>query len=207
MTEKLELYYRFHSKIYDATRWSFLFGRDGIIRIAARYADPKNILEIGCGTGKNLLALHKAFPNAKITGVDLSTDMLDIAAKKSDQAPECISLRCERYCAPLSSGAEDKFDLILFSYSLSMINPGYENVIACAAQDISDSGFIAVVDFNHSPIKLFRAWMGVNQVKMENHLAPCLAKHFTPVMDIKKQAYLGLWSYFFFLGNPLPLNH
>ncbi len=32
----LERYYRFHSRIYDATRWSFLFGRDKLVRIITK---------------------------------------------------------------------------------------------------------------------------------------------------------------------------
>jgi S-adenosylmethionine-diacylgycerolhomoserine-N-methlytransferase len=32
---RMDRYYRFHAKIYDATRWSFLFGREALIRQVA----------------------------------------------------------------------------------------------------------------------------------------------------------------------------
>lgn len=60
--EQLERYYRFHATIYDATRWLFLFGREGIIReIRARLPEDGEIVEIGCGTGRNLARLATVF--------------------------------------------------------------------------------------------------------------------------------------------------
>jgi S-adenosylmethionine-diacylgycerolhomoserine-N-methlytransferase len=62
-------YYRFHSRIYDATRWIFLFGRDRLIRTTANFCQPARILEVGCGTGKNLVRLRQTFPGASLTGL------------------------------------------------------------------------------------------------------------------------------------------
>lgn len=62
-TAVLSRYYRWHARLYDATRWSFLFGRAALIRsIAGFRAPPRHILEIGCGTGSNLLRLARQFP-------------------------------------------------------------------------------------------------------------------------------------------------
>jgi ubiquinone/menaquinone biosynthesis C-methylase UbiE len=113
----LERYYQFHSRIYDATRWSFLFGREEILRRAARVTQPRRILEVGCGTGRNLVSLRRRFPQAEITGVDLSEPMLAIAASKVRDERTTLLRRC--YSAPVhESGAG--FDLVLFSYALSM---------------------------------------------------------------------------------------
>lgn len=77
-------YYRFHARIYDATRWSFLFGRSRILKLTAALAPaPARILEVGCGTGRNLLELAELFPAAQLTGVDLSGAMLDVARRKT----------------------------------------------------------------------------------------------------------------------------
>ena len=38
--------------------------------------DPKRALDIGCGPGNSTFALKSQFPNADITGVDYSDDML-----------------------------------------------------------------------------------------------------------------------------------
>ena len=58
----LTRYYRWHAPLYDATRWSFLFGRAALIRGIALHRRPRRILEVGCGTGANLLRLSRWFP-------------------------------------------------------------------------------------------------------------------------------------------------
>src|SRR5262245_5775143 len=45
-------YYAWHSRIYDATRWAFLFGRDAILDDLGLEAG-QTVVEIGCGTGRN----------------------------------------------------------------------------------------------------------------------------------------------------------
>jgi S-adenosylmethionine-diacylgycerolhomoserine-N-methlytransferase len=129
----LERYYQFHSRIYDATRWSFLFGREEILRRAARVTQPRRILEVGCGTGRNLVSLRRRFPQAEITGVDLSEPMLAIAASKVRDGRTTLLRRS--YSAPVHESGTG-FDLVLFSYALSMFNPGWEQAIDAAHADL-----------------------------------------------------------------------
>ena len=200
-SKALERYYQFHSRIYDATRWSFLFGREEVLRRAARVCRPKRILEVGCGTGRNLVSLRKHFPGATITGVDLSEQMLGIAAAKMRDSKTTLLRRS--YNAPVHENGEP-YDLILFSYSLSMFNPGWEQAIAAAHGDLAAGGCVAVVDFSHSAFGWFSRWMGVNHVRMDAHLWPLLADHFTALLDERFRAYGGVWSYGMFLGRKLP---
>lgn len=194
----LERYYQFHSRIYDATRWSFLFGREEILRRVARVASPRRILEVGCGTGRNLASLRRLFKEANITGVDLSGQMLAIAAQKvrDDQ----ITLLRRAYSAPVHTGRTG-FDLVLFSYALSMFNPGWEQAIDAAWDDLDEGGLIAVVDFSHSRFSWFRRWMGVNHVRMEGHLWPYLGRRFMPLLDERFSAYGGVWNHGIFIGR------
>jgi S-adenosylmethionine-diacylgycerolhomoserine-N-methlytransferase len=202
MKYNLEQYYRLHARFYDATRWSFLFGRTQIIRKVAQIATPKRILEIGCGTGKNLLFLHRIFPEAMIEGIDLSLDMLNVARKKTASAGEFIRLSHRMYDACLSQSANrNPFDLLLFSYSLSMFNPGFEDALQRAVTDLSPQGLIAVVDFNDSQFPWFQRWMRVNKVRMDHQLIPVLTETFTPLICDVKHAYSGLWTFFYFLGR------
>ena len=187
-------YYRWHAHIYDATRWACLFGRSALIRTAAETLHPRRILEVGCGTGKNLVDLAHAFPNAEIVGLDLSAEMLEKAAKKTAAFRSRVSLLQDVYSTPISAGRP--FDLIVFSYCLTMINPGHAEVVRVAVEDLSLDGHIAVVDFSDSPHPWFRRWMGVNHVRMEGQvLAALQAAGLKPQQCSISSAYAGLWRW------------
>lgn len=190
--QALQSYYALHSRIYDATRWSFLFGRDAIIRRAAGFIRPQRILEVGCGTGRNLLSLQRSFPDAEITGLDLSADMLRIARQKTTG----VRLLQRAYDEPAGG-----FDLILCSYALSMFNPGWETAIETASADLNPGGIIAVVDFYHTETTWFENWMRRNHVRMQGHLWPSLRHHFMTLSDTRHPAYLGLWHYGMYIGR------
>lgn len=198
--ESLTGYYRWHAKIYDLTRWAFLFGRRKIIhRAAAQVVMPERILEIGCGTGKNLVELAECFPKAQIIGLDLSKDMLDQARPKLKRYGGRVGLLHQAYDAPVAVGT--KFDLIVFSYSLSMINPGFEEVLRICKNDLSARGTIAVVDFHESRWAWFRRWMGVNHVRMEGQVLDYLRQHFQPLICQVHHGYGDLWRYLLFIGK------
>jgi S-adenosylmethionine-diacylgycerolhomoserine-N-methlytransferase len=195
----VERYYRFHAHIYDMTRWSFLFGRVAIIqKIAASAGHPARILEVGCGTGKNLIRLCRVFPSAHITGLDMSADMLEQARRKLGPLAERVTLLHQPYERPLQPDAP--YDVVLFSYSLSMINPGWDEVIAHAASDLAPGGRVAVVDFHASNVPLFKQWMKRNHVQMNGHLLPALEQRFRPETSEVHRAYSGLWQYLLFVG-------
>lgn len=195
----VERYYRFHARIYDITRWSFLFGRVEIIqKIATSAEHPARILEVGCGTGKNLIRLCRVFPGAHITGLDMSADMLEQARSKIGPLAERVTLLHQPYDRPLQP--ESPYDVVLFSYSLSMINPGWEEVISHAASDLAEGGHIAVVDFHASPVPMFKHWMKMNHVQMDGHLLPALEKRFRPETSEVHRAYRGMWHYLLFVG-------
>jgi len=196
----IERYYRFHSGIYDATRWSFLFGRDAIVEEIARVMpEPRRILEVGCGTGRNLVRLARRFTPATITGVDMSAAMLQISKTKSAAYGRRIQLVHGRYEKPMHEGKG--FDVILFSYALSMFNPGWEEALEVASQDLSDRGIIAMVDFHDSRHSTFKKWMGVNHVRMDSHLRPKLFEICDPVVDTVRSAYQGVWQYTLLIGR------
>lgn len=195
---KMERYYRLHSHIYDYTRWSFLFGRKEIISMTADFVKPRRILEIGCGTGANLAALAKTFPCASITGVDISGSMLNKSSRQLKKYKTRIELRNYNYNRPLSSGS---YDLVLFSYTLTMINPGWQDALNAAAADLAPGGCLAVVDFHRGGPAWFSAWMGVNHVRMEGQLLPWLKQKFNPLFLEERKAYCGLWQYLCFIGG------
>jgi S-adenosylmethionine-diacylgycerolhomoserine-N-methlytransferase len=198
--ESLAAYYRLHAGIYDMTRWAFLFGRRKLIyRAAYRRRIPQRILEVGCGTGKNLVALAERFPTAEIVGLDLSNDMLDRARSKVARYGSRMKLLHQSYDAPVGQSA--KFDLIVFSYSLSMINPGYADVLRTCRADLSATGIVAVVDFHDSRWGWFTRWMRVNHVRMDGQLETELRQQFQPLTCHINQGLAGLWRYLLFIGK------
>jgi len=199
--DSLRGYYRWHAKFYDLTRWAFLFGRrDLIATVAGRIESPDRILEIGCGTGKNLVALATAFPGARIAGLDLSADMLDRARAKIAPFADRVELLHRPYDGPVAEEGEP-FDLIVISYALSMINPGYDEVIALCRRDLREGGIIAVVDFHETRWTWFRKWMGVNHVRMEGQILARLDDGFEAVVREIGRGYGDLWRYVTFVGR------
>jgi len=197
-SDRMTRYYRVHSHIYDCTRWSFLFGRRQIIEEVKLLGTPRYILEVGCGTGANLEALARSFPKADIIGVDIAAPMLEKAKKRLRPFHRRVELVKNDYRTPLHSGG---FDLVLFSYSLTMMNPGWERALLAAEKDLAPSGQLAVVDFDRPGMTWFGEWMACNHVRMDGHLLPALERRFTPVISTRFGVYCGLWRYFLFLGD------
>jgi S-adenosylmethionine-diacylgycerolhomoserine-N-methlytransferase len=199
-TASLSDYYRLHAHLYDGTRWAFLFGRDKLIRVAAERLRPRRILEIGCGTGRNLAQLASSFPEAEIVGVDLSPDMLNKARRKVAGFGSRVTLREGAYVAPLSTNGG--FDLIVCSYTLTMINPGFADILRCCQADLSATGSLAVVDFHDTRFGWFRRWMGLNHVRFDGQILAALRETGMRMEPCTvKAAYGGLWRWMLCLAH------
>jgi S-adenosylmethionine-diacylgycerolhomoserine-N-methlytransferase len=193
-------YYRWHAHFYDATRWAFLFGRTELMRGAAQQPHPRRILEVGCGTGTNLAHLARLFPHAEIVGLDLSAEMLNKARKKIEIYGARVSLLQQEYNRPVSG--DDPFGLIVFSYCLTMINPGYTDVLRLCGQDLGPEGHIAVVDFHDTSLGWFRRWMGLNHVRMDGQVLAALQGAGLKLQPcLVRSAYGGLWRWFSCLAS------
>jgi S-adenosylmethionine-diacylgycerolhomoserine-N-methlytransferase len=194
----VEKYYRWQAPIYDLTRWTFLFGRALLLRTIASGITPGKILEVGCGTGRNLAEMARRFPAASITGLDLSADMLARAAKRKVLNPRRVRLLRMSYEEPLNE--TQSFDLVLLSYSLSMMNPGWAVALRAAIADLRPGGRLAVVDFANTPLGWFRQWMNRNHVRLDTHLIWALKRLCPSHLIQEHKAYGGAWKYFVFLG-------
>ncbi len=198
-------YYRLHAWAYDATRWSFLFGRDRLIGLAVEaVADgsgglDRRVVEIGCGTGRNLRRLARLLPRAEVVGVDLCPPMIARARRAVQDSGGRVRLDCAAY--GVSTFAPGSVDLVVFAYALSMFNPGFAEALDAARVHLRPGGIVAVVDFDATPVSWFKAWMGVNHVRMDGHLRSAVASRFEIVRQGTHPAYGGLWRYFCLLGR------
>ncbi len=154
--------YRGQRHIYDLTRKYYLFGRDTLI--AGLDAKPRaRVLEVACGTGRNLAKIGKAWPGVRLYGLDISAEML-----KSARATLGTGARLGEGDAccfePQALLGEPAFERIVLSYSLSMI-PDWEGALDHAAGLLADGGALHIVDFGDlaglpSPFAaLLRGWL------------------------------------------------
>ncbi|WP_020527669.1 class I SAM-dependent methyltransferase [Flexithrix dorotheae] len=198
--DRIKDWYVFQSRIYDLTRWTFLFGREKIIKLLPFTKNQEfSVLEVGCGTGTTLKYLADRFPKARLTGYDLSGDMLNVAEAKLDKYGERIELRNEAY--PPGRVLSEKYDLVLFSYCLSMINPGFDVLLDQANSDLKENGILALVDFHNTDYVFYKNFMDENHVTLEAQLLPALEKRFVPKTVKIKKGLLGIWRYLLFVGE------
>ena len=158
--------------IYDFTRKYYLFGRDSLIGSLA-LQPGESLVEIGCGTARNLIAIARAYPGVRLFGLDASEAMLKTARQQVRRAglEDRILLvkGLAEAMAPATFGRAE-FDHALFSYSLSMI-PDWRGAIAAAANNISEEGRLHIVDFGDLKTMpgrgLIRGWLSLF------HVSPC----------------------------------
>ncbi len=201
-TAAMRGYYQWHAAIYDATRWTFLLGRNEMLRrLPVSKTVEQHLLEVGCGTGRNLRRLAQRYPKLRLTGVDVSPDMLARAAKATDGHSRRVLLFEQAYGPASGSQMLQTPDFVLFSYALTMFNPGWETAIERAWADLPVGGRIAVVDFHDTPSHAFQWWMSKNHVRMDGHLLPFLQEKFEVEFQAVRPVLGGLWRYFLWVGR------
>lgn len=141
--------YRHQRHVYDATRKFYLLGRDSMI--AGLQPPPGgSVLEIGCGTGRNLVKAARRYPEARFFGVDISRAMLETAGTAINAAGYRDRARLAYADAatfdPERVFGQPTFDRIFISYAVSMI-PQWRTVMAHAVSRLSPGGELHIVDF------------------------------------------------------------
>jgi len=148
--QKMDNQYRYQRYVYDLSRKYYLLGRDTLLNEIPLQAG-ETVLEIGCGTARNLVKLAYRYPNAKLYGIDASSMMLATAHENLHGTlyEHKISLRqgLAEQASHHDFGLDKPFDHIVFSYVLSMI-PGWQAALEHALGILKPGGCLHVVDFS-----------------------------------------------------------
>lgn len=155
---RMERMYRPQRAIYDLTRKFYLLGRDPLVdSIPAR--PGQRLLEIGCGTGRNLVRLGRRCPGVLLCGVEPARSMLELAARRlarrgfADRAR--LAYATAETLEPLRELGVEAFDHVLASYCLSIIEeplPALERAVDL----LVPGGTLHLVDFG--PMDRLPSW-------------------------------------------------
>ena len=179
--------YRRQRYVYDFTRKYYLFGRDRLID-QLDLKPGARVLEVGCGTARNLVRIGEKYPHARLFGLDASSAMLATAqsALRAAGLAERAKL-IQAYAEDLSPAlfAESAaFEAILFSYSLSMI-PDWKAALRAALSALAPHGRLHIVDFGDLkglswPLEsLLRRWLHLFHVEPREELLKTLEREFS----------------------------
>ncbi|MGQ0741230.1 MAG: class I SAM-dependent methyltransferase [Alphaproteobacteria bacterium] len=176
--------YHYQRHFYDVTRRFFLFGRDRLLR-EMQPCPGDSIVEIGCGTARNLIKLATLYPGASLYGLDASREMLRTAqqrmGRKGLSSQISIAHGLAEDFSPLAFSRREKFDHTLFSYSLSMI-PDWRAALRAAARATKPEGRVHIVDFGDlgglfRPFACgLRAWLRLFHVTPRDELSLAVAQ-------------------------------
>lgn len=162
--------------VYDATRPFFLAGR-AAARQEVVASGAASALEVGCGTGRNLILIARRAPQMQLSGLDISSEMLTLARSKVTAAG--LSQRIALIEGELADAAREypdaHFPAILFSYSLSMI-PDWQGVLRQALERLSPGGVLVIADFGACG-----AWPALARWRLYKNLSYF---HVTPRTDL-----------------------
>lgn len=161
--------YRHQRWIYDATRAYYLLGRDRLID-GLQPPPGGRVLEIACGTGRNLKRVADRYPDRQLSGLDISEQMLRSARSKlGPRAQLAQADACDFDAKALFGTAQ--FDRILLSYSLSMI-PDWPRALEVALDHLAPDGSLHLVDFGRQHRLAGWARRGLNAWLARFHVTP-----------------------------------
>jgi len=116
----------------------------GLAGLAERLSAGGAILEIGCGTGNFLLQAAKAFPGARLVGVDIDDASLAKARDKVQQAGLAGRIAVHREKVDDAASA---FDAVVMIEVLHEIAPELRPaVVGAAARTLKAGGWMVIVD-------------------------------------------------------------
>jgi len=145
---------------YDLMNTAMSFGlhrhwRDVALRMIQAGDRPRKILDVATGTGDVAIRLHEIFPDAGITGIDLSEGMLEVARRKIAELKieDHVEFRIAD-CLELPF-ADDSFDAVTVAYGVrnfEHLDSGYREMLRV----LRPGGRLCVVELSQPANPLLR---------------------------------------------------
>ena len=146
-------------------------------------APGARIVEIGCGTARNLIRIARAILTAALFGLDASARNAGYGRGRHRRAGLAnrikLAIGYAEALSPAAFGETAPFDNILFSYSLSMI-PDWKLALNAATGALSANGRVHIVDFGDLRIlagparAVLRTWLELFHVAPRAELLSAL---------------------------------
>jgi SAM-dependent methyltransferase len=109
-------------------------------------AAPAAVLDFGTGIGNSLPYLKAAFPQARLTGIDVSEKSLEVAAQRFPGAAELV-----RYDGGEPPLAPASFDLVFSACVFHHIDPAEHVALLASLKRLLKPGGLLVI-FEHNPV-------------------------------------------------------
>lgn len=118
--------------------------RQLLIEKIASYMPLDSILEIGCGSGPNLILLAKKFPNVKIKGLDINQRAIEVGngwfSREDISNVKLLIGKADE----LSQFQDKSFDIVLTDATLIYIGPDKIKKVASEMERIAKKAIILV---------------------------------------------------------------
>ncbi len=141
--------YSVHAKIFSET------GRAGDAQLRRSYhqvlqkqlpTPPQQIVDIGCSVGMSTFAIQEVYPQAEITGVDLSPYFLTVANYRSTRQPKIKWVHAAAENTGLAAASYDLVSLFLICHELPQA--ATLQIFQEARRLLKPGGHIAIMDMN-----------------------------------------------------------
>jgi ubiquinone/menaquinone biosynthesis C-methylase UbiE len=172
--------YSVHAKIFAET------GTTGDAQLRKSYHDlvtqalptpPQNILDIGCSVGMSTFAMQAVYPEAHLTGLDLSPYFLSIANYRAEQkqARQINWVHAAGESTGLPANSYDLVSLFLICHELPQT--ATREIFQEAKRLLKPGGHIAIMDMN--PASEIYAQMAPYILTLLKSTEPYLDRYFT----------------------------